>query len=283
MRRLVAVTLIVFVLTGCGGGSSGSGPVAEGGPPPAPIMTISPSSLSIGNEIVGTTSAGQSVSISNTGNTNLAIISVALAGADASSFSLTNNCGSSVAPAKSCTAIIAFVPTSSGVKAASVSIMTNAATNPSVSLSGTGLPSVVGIDPIPTVSPLNLTFQTQNIGTTSVGQTITISNTGTAPLNINSYTLTGPDAAQFSQSNSCGLPIVSGGSCTASITFTPTSAGSKAATYTLQTNSVTNPSVSLTGTGAIPVVSTFDSAVFDSNTFEHEPTSGNYDTTLYAT
>ena len=59
----------------------------------APVASLSPSSLAFGNQSVGTTSAAQTVTLSNTGNAALAITGIATS----ANFSQTNNCGSSVA------------------------------------------------------------------------------------------------------------------------------------------------------------------------------------------
>ena len=62
-----------------------------------------PSSLSYGDEKVGTASASQSVTLTNTGTATLGITSIAVTGANASSFVFANSCGTSLAAGANCT------------------------------------------------------------------------------------------------------------------------------------------------------------------------------------
>ena len=110
---------------------SGTGEVA--------IASLSATSLSFGKEAVGKASASQSVTLSNIGNEALAITSIAVTGADASSFDFVNNCGTSLAPKASCTIHGHFAPTAAGAMNADLSIKDNADNSPqSIALSGTG-------------------------------------------------------------------------------------------------------------------------------------------------
>src|SRR5207249_1718937 len=65
----------------------------------APVVTLSPSSLTFGDQLAGSTSATQTVILSNTGGATLTVSSIAATW----SFGETNNCGSSVAVGSSCT------------------------------------------------------------------------------------------------------------------------------------------------------------------------------------
>jgi hypothetical protein len=74
------------------------------------------------------------------------------------------------------------------------------------------------------VSPAGLTFGPQEIGTTSSPQTVTLTNTGSAPLHVSSVGLIGP----YTMTHNCltASPIPPGGSCSASVRFAPVSMGS---------------------------------------------------------
>src|ERR1043166_1101968 len=78
--------------------------------------------------------------------------------------------------------------------------------------------------PAVTFAPTSLTFAAQPIGTTSAPQSITVSNTGTGSLFINSAATRGANPLDFTQvSDGCsGLTLAAGTSCTVSITFSPT-------------------------------------------------------------
>jgi hypothetical protein len=58
-------------------------------------------------------------------------------------------------------------------------------------------------------------------------------------------------SGDFAQTSTCGSSIPAGGSCTVSVTFTPTATGARAGTLTVSAGGTTN-TVSLTGTGTTP-------------------------------
>jgi hypothetical protein len=217
----------------------------------AALVSLSPTSLAFGSQSVGVTSAAQTVTLSNTGTAALSITSLALTGANASDFAQTNTCGSSVAAGSSCTISVTFTPAASGSRTASVSITDNASGSPqTVSLSGTGTAVVVSL------SPTSLAFGNQPVGMTSTVQTVTLSNTGTAALSITSLALTGTNASDFAQSNTCGSSLAASSNCTISVTFTPAASGSRTASVSITDNASGSPqTVSLSGTGTAVVVS----------------------------
>ena len=96
------------------------------------------------------------------------------------------------------------------------------------------------------------------MGTTSGAQGFTLTNTGNATLTISSMAVTGTNAGDFAQTNTCGSSVAAGATCTISVTFTPTASGSRTASVTLADNATGSPqSVSLTGTGAAPAATSF--------------------------
>jgi len=100
------------------------------------------------------------------------------------------------------------------------------------------------------LSPAALQFGTQVVGTSSVAQTVTLTNQGGLTLNISGITVTGTDAADFSHTDTCGPGLAAGASCTISVIFTPTQAGPLTATLTVSDNGAGSPqSVALSGTG----------------------------------
>jgi hypothetical protein len=112
-----------------GGASTGGG---------SGSLAASPSSLSFGNENVGSTSAAQSVTVSNSGSAAATISGVSVTGP----FAQTNTCGSSLAAGASCTVSATFTPTASGSATGTISVASNAAGSPlTVALSGTGVTS----------------------------------------------------------------------------------------------------------------------------------------------
>jgi hypothetical protein len=217
----------------------------------APLVNLSATSLAFGNQSVGTTSTAQTLTLGNTGNAALNITSLALTGTNASDFALSNMCGSSVPAGSSCTISVTFTPAASGSRTASVSITDNASGSPqAVSLSGTGTAALASL------SAASLAFGNQPIDMTSTAQTVTLSNTGTAALSITGVALTGTNASDFAQSNTCGSSLAAGANCTISVTFTPAASGSRTASVSITDNASGSPqTVSLSGTGTALVVS----------------------------
>jgi len=122
--------LLIGVWTACGGG---------GPPPMAPIVSLSPSSLTFSQQYVGTTSAAQNVTLSNTGNAVLSAPSVGFSGTDPSDFFQTNTCGS-VAAGANCMISVTFAPTAAGTRSASLSLTDNASGSPqTVNLAGSAV------------------------------------------------------------------------------------------------------------------------------------------------
>jgi hypothetical protein len=97
------------------------------------------------------------------------------------------------------------------------------------------------------VTPAALTFASQALNTTSSPQTVTVNNTGSVAAAISQVATTG----DFAQTNTCGASIAAGGSCTVSVTFTPTSSGTRTGSLTIASNASNSPTTAgLTGTGA---------------------------------
>jgi hypothetical protein len=224
-------------------GSPATQSVSLTGTGTAPVVSLSPTSLTFPAQPLGTSSSAQSVTLSNTGNASLGITSIKASG----DFSQTNTCGSSVAASASCTLSVTFKPTAAGTRTGVVTITDNASpATQTVSLTGTGVAT-----PLVSLSPASLTFPAQNVGTSSSAHSATLKNTGSATLRITSITVSG----DFSQTNTCGPNVAAGASCTLSVTFKPTAAGTRTGAITITDNaSPATQTINLTGTGIAPVV-----------------------------
>jgi len=200
--------------------------------------SLSPVSVSFGNVVMSTTSAAKAVTLKNsqTGTLNISGIS---AGGD---YAETNTCGSSLLAGASCTIRVTFTPSTTGSRTGTLTVSDNASASPqTATLSGTGVLAA-------TVSPGALAFGDQVINTASTAKTVTLKNNQTISLNIASITAAG----DFGQSNNCGSSVVAGGSCTISVTFTPSATGSRPGTLTITDDAADNPqAVSLAGTGVL--------------------------------
>jgi len=231
-------------------GLSGTGTVS------APAVSLNPATLSFGNQPTETTSSAQSVTLTNTGTTALSITSIGVIGTNAGDFTQNNNCPTSpntLVAGASCTISVTFTPTATGSRAASISITDNAADSPeSVALSGTGTTPV----PVVSLNPASLSFGNQLIGTTSAAQTVTLTNSGMAPLTISGIGISGTNAGDFAQTNTCPISpstLAAGSKCTISVTFSPTATGGRTASVSITDNAADSPeNVSLSGTGTAP-------------------------------
>src|SRR5215831_5697228 len=214
----------------------------------SPAVCTAPGSLTFTQVNLGASSAAQSITLSNCGTAVLAITGISATG----DFSQTNNCGTSVAVGGSCTISVTFAPTATGIRTGTLNVTDNAAGSPqSVNVSGTGTAPVAG------VSPASLNFGSQNVGTSSGAQTVTLSNTGTGPLTISSVSTSG----DFAQTNNCGTSVAAGGSCTISVTFAPTATGARTGTLTVTDDAAGSPQlVNLSGDG-IPVISSLSATL----------------------
>ena len=105
----------------------------------APQVGLSTATMSFGNQLMGTGSGAQTLTISNTGTATLMIAGVAISGTNSAEFAQTNNCGTVLA-GSNCTVSLNFTPSGAGTRAANVTISDNAAGSPQVvALSGTGM------------------------------------------------------------------------------------------------------------------------------------------------
>ncbi len=104
-----------------------------------------------------------------------------------------------------------------------------------------------------TFSPTTpVAFPVQLLGTTSGPQTVKLTNTGTAALNIASITVRGP----FHLTDNCGKSVAAGATCDLGITFAPTVEGNASGLLTFVDSASTKPQViELSGAGTVMAVS----------------------------
>ena len=214
-------------------------------------VTFSPQSLSFGPQPLTTTSAFLPVTLTNGGNGNVTVTGVTIVGTNPGDFILAGGeaCVGTFIPGGQCTVAVAFRPTATGNRFATLSFATNVGGGTqTVALIGTGTNTPA---PVVVVSPGGLTFGPQQLGTASDIQKITVTNQGTAPLTLGALTL-GGNAADFAVGpNSCaGGTVEINTSCEISVRFTPQTAGTRIATLSFTTNAGGGTqSISLVGTG----------------------------------
>ncbi len=105
----------------------------------APTLTLSATTLAFPTTTHATTSAAQTVTLTNGTTTTINLTSITLAGTSPAEFVEVNTCGPTLAPAAACQVFVAFKPAAVAAYTATLSIADNAASSPqSVALSGTG-------------------------------------------------------------------------------------------------------------------------------------------------
>jgi FG-GAP-like repeat/Cep192 domain 4/HYDIN/CFA65/VesB-like, Ig-like domain/FG-GAP repeat len=205
----------------------------------APAVSLSPTSLSFRTQLVGSRSAIQQVTLTNTGTAALSISSVAVSG----DFLERNTCGASIGIGANCTISVAFQPKARGTRTGAVNITDNALNSPqTISLTGTG--TVVQL------SASSVNFGSVQVGKTSLPTTLTLENTAGTSLTIASISLTGANPRDFSETNTCGSSVAAKGTCTITLTFTPSARGSRSASLSISDSGGGSPqTVALSGTG----------------------------------
>jgi hypothetical protein len=105
---------------------------------------------------------------------------------------------------------------------------------------------------IVSVAPAAVTFASQVINTTSSAIGVVVKNTGTNSLTITQVALGGTYPDEFAETNNCIGTFAPGGSCTISVTFTPTVAKSLSATLSTTDNALSGlQTVALSGAGVV--------------------------------
>jgi hypothetical protein len=211
------------------------------------IASLSGSSLTFGSQMIGTTSAPQLVTLSNTGNEPLVISNLSINGTNGSDFAETDNCIGSLSAGANCSINVSFAPTATGTRTGTLMISDNATSPQSpqiVALTGTGAA------PLVSVSPSSITFANQYVGTIGLPQTVTITNNGNGALNITGITAS---PADFGLLSACGNTLAAGSSCAVGVFFDPTVGGTRTGTLTVADNGYFVPATASTALAFYPV------------------------------
>jgi hypothetical protein len=106
----------------------------------ATVVSLSPSSLSFGDQTVGTVSPRKTITVTNKGSTLLNIQKVSITGADPADFAIQeNSCGNTLGAGGSCGINLVFQPKTTGVRRAFLSVSDDGGGSPQkAALTGTG-------------------------------------------------------------------------------------------------------------------------------------------------
>ena len=219
-------------------------------------ITPGPVTLTFPGQLVGTTSASQSITIENTGSAPLNLTATpTISGTNSTDFAVaptgtTCTNGATIAPTSSCVINLTFTPGAAGARGAAILTIADNASPASqlVNLSGTGTNGA----PAVTITPAStLTFSGQIVASTSAPQTITVTNSGNAPLTFGAQAV--GISGDFGQTNTCnGATVAVNATCTITVTFSPASTTNNPRTgsLTITDNAPNTPqTVALNGTG----------------------------------
>lgn len=205
-------------------GLTGTGQVAA-----SSQAALSGTALAFGAASVGGTSAAQRLTLSNTGAAALTISSLSATGP----FTVTNDCGGSVAVGGSCTVQVSFAPTATGAATGTLSLVSNSATAPAdVALTGIGVNGPVAA--LAWSGSTSADFGSVIVGADAALKHFTLTNNGAASAQLGSFALAGAAAADFriDTSSTCtsGGTLAVGASCDVAVGFSPRATGTRAAT-----------------------------------------------------
>jgi len=201
-----------------------------------------PASVAFGNQTVGTTSAAQNVTVTNTGTSPATVASVT--SSNPTEFPVTSTC-SAVAAGATCTIAVTFKPAAAGTRTATVTVTSDGAGSPqAIAVTGTGT-AAGGAGQLALPGPV--TFAAQAVGTASAPQNATLTNVGGAPVTVTG--VASSNAAEFPVTSTCAT-VAAGATCALSLTFTPAAAGPRSATITVTSDGTGSPqTLAVSGTG----------------------------------
>jgi len=205
-----------------------------------------------GAQLLAAHSTAQTVLLSNVGNDTLNISHMAVTGGNTGDFAIDPNTTSCLTTAPlysghNCTIGVIFTPTAAGTRSATLTLVDDTvATINTVQLTGSGATAAK-----PVLAPTSLTFAAAVVGVQTAAQNLTLTNTGGLPLTTGTFSITGTNNLDFSQTHTCGITLAAAASCAISVTFKPTAPGARTAAVSIATAAGTVIST-LSGSGLAP-------------------------------
>ncbi len=212
-------------------------------------ISLPPQPVTFPAQALGSSST-QTATVLSTGNEAVAISSVSVAGAAASDYVIVENqCPQApavLAPGANCQVTLQFTPSAAGTRDAIFQVADNATGSPQ----NTAIYGFGGA-PAPAANLWNSTpFPSSLVPLGSSVQAVYTMYSGSTPVAISQIAVTGPNAADFSQSNNCPASLPANSSCLIYVTFQPTVTGLRLAELTVTDNATGSPQAApLSGIG----------------------------------
>ncbi len=198
-------------------------------------LTINTPSHDFGSVTQGNTSPAFIFTIRNSGGTTSGIPAATITGPNAADFSEVSNCTVALAPAATCTVSVTFTAnTPNTQKTATLNVTATPGGTITADLSGNSISNAqIAVNPgsLTFIGPDGPNHDSTLVGNSSLTQSFTVINNGATPTTAISIANSGPNAADFTQTNNC-TTLTNGQTCTVIVTFTPTNNGHRTATIT---------------------------------------------------
>jgi hypothetical protein len=198
-----------------------------------PAVTLTPSSLNFGTQIIGTLTV-KKITVKDSGGDGLYINNISISG----DYTQSNNCIGIVINANgTCTITVTFKPTAMDSRPGTITISDNAGT-------GTQTVNLAGVGTYLKVTPSSVAFPAQLLNTASSPVTITLQNTNPgSTLTISGISFSGGNASDFSENKVCDSAVIAagGGTCSFTVTMTPSALGKRTTTMKIAENGGGSP------------------------------------------
>ncbi len=206
------------------------------------VARFSPTTpLTFPTQLLDTTSAPVSATLTNSGTSPLKISSITFSGPP---FEGETTCKGSLSAGAGCTVTARFTPQAQGPLSGTVTIKDSASSKPQVV-------ELEGVGTVMKFSPSMLKFAAQRVGTSSAPKNIELTNIGNTTILLTGLLwIGGTDYNDFTQTNNCPTSINTGESCQITVIFTPKKTGTRTATLNVPDTAGGSPqAASLSGTG----------------------------------
>ncbi|MEJ2084877.1 MAG: choice-of-anchor D domain-containing protein [Acidobacteriota bacterium] len=191
----------------------------------APLLEMTPASLSFGAQDVGSTSRAKTVTLSNRGTAVLEIQKLEISGGGSRDFRLRKDeCSNqSLVPSANCDIAFNFAPRAAGVRSVELVVDSDTLIDPPpVGISGEGIWTGAAFD----VDPQSLDFERQMVGSGAAVRKVVVTNRQSTPVRGLEVRLAGAGRAYAIEQETCsGRAVAPGESCSARIRFGPPSEG----------------------------------------------------------